>query len=255
MHALYFVGTAGSGKSTLTYNFARWLRDAKLSVGTVNLDPGVLHLPYGPDIDVRDFVSLQGIMEKYNLGPNGGLIASIDLISSHLETLQEEIKDLGVDFLLFDTPGQIELFAFRETGPIIVSSLGEESRMLIYLVDAALAKSPAGLISSLLLSASVLVRFDLPQLNVLSRSDLLSEVEMEQLTNWLDDSDQLIYKLQESKNKMQIELSSELINAITRIFAGLDVVPLSAVNMENLDLLFSHVSNTLTGGEGFEAFR
>ena len=255
MHALYFVGTAGSGKSTLTHNFARWLRDAKLSVGTVNLDPGVLHLPYGPDIDVRDFVSLQGIMEKYNLGPNGGLIASIDLISSHLETLQEEIKDLGVDFLLFDTPGQIELFAFRETGPIIVSSLGEKSRMLIYLVDAALAKSPAGLIPSLLLSASVLVRFDLPQLNVLSRSDLLNEVEMEQLTSWLDDSDQLIYTLQESRNEMQIELSSELVNAINRIFAGLDVVPLSAVNMENLDLLFSHVSNTLTGGEGFEAFR
>ncbi len=255
MHSLYFVGTAGSGKSTLTHNFARWLRDAKLNVGTVNLDPGVLQLPYGPDIDVRDFVSLQGIMEKYNLGPNGGLIAAIDLISSHMETLQEEIRELGVDFLLFDTPGQIELFAFRETGPIIVSSLGEESRMLIYLVDAALSKTPAGLISSLLLSASVLVRFHLPQLNVLSRTDLLSESDMDQLTNWLDDSDQLIYALQESRNELHIELSSELVNAIHRIFSGLDVVPLSALNMENLDLLFSHVSNTLTGGEGFEAFR
>ncbi|TRO56087.1 GTPase, partial [Candidatus Bathyarchaeota archaeon] len=175
MHALYFVGTAGSGKSTLTNSLAQWLRDAKLSVGIVNLDPGVLHLPYGPDIDVRDFISLQGVMEKYNLGPNGGLIAAIDLISSHLETLQEEIRDLGVDFLLFDTPGQIELFAFRETGPIIVSSLAKESRMLIYLVDAALAKTPAGLISSLLLAASVLVRFHLPQLNVLSRTDLLDK--------------------------------------------------------------------------------
>lgn len=255
MHALYFVGTAGSGKSTLTYSFARWLRDAKLSVGTVNLDPGVLQLPYGPDIDVRDFVSLQGIMEKYNLGPNGGLIASIDLISSHLETLQEEIKDLGVDFLLFDTPGQIELFAFRETGPIIVSSLAEESKMLIYLVDAALGKTPAGLISSLLLSASVMVRFNLPQLNILSRSDLLSEHDMEQITNWLDDIDQLIYALQGSRNELQVELSSGLVNAIHRIFSGLDVVPLSAANMNNLDLLFSHISNALTGGEGFEVFR
>jgi len=255
VHALYFVGTAGSGKSTLTNNFARWLRDAKLSVGTVNLDPGVLQLPYGPDIDVRDFVSLQGVMEKYNLGPNGGLIASIDLISSHLETLQEEIKDLGVDFLLFDTPGQIELFAFRETGPIIVSNLAEESKMLIYLVDAALGKTPAGLISSLLLSASVLVRFSLPQLNVLSRSDLLNEHELEQIKSWLDDSDQLIYALQESRNELQIELSGELVNAINRIFSGLDMVPLSAFNLENLSLLFAHVSNTLTGGDGFEVFR
>ncbi|MFX1509698.1 MAG: ATP/GTP-binding protein [Promethearchaeota archaeon] len=255
MHAIYFVGTAGSGKSTLTDQFARWLRDSKISVGTVNLDPGVLQLPYGPDIDVRDFVSLQGTMEKYNLGPNGGLIASIDLISSHLETLQDEIKDLGVDFLLFDTPGQIELFAFRETGPIIVSSLGEKSKMLIYLVDAALGKTPAGMISSLLLSASVLVRFNLPQLNVLSRADLLSEEQLEQLTSWLDDSAQLIFALQETRNELQIELSSDLVNAIQRIFSGLDVVPVSALNLENLDLLFSHVSNVLTGGEGFEVFR
>lgn len=255
MHAIYFVGTAGSGKSTLTDQFARWLRDSKISVGTVNLDPGVLQLPYGPDIDVRDFVSLQGTMEKYNLGPNGGLIASIDLISSHLETLQDEIKDLGVDFLLFDTPGQIELFAFRDTGPIIVSSLGEKSKMLIYLVDAALGKTPAGMISSLLLSASVLVRFNLPQLNVLSRADLLSEEQLEQLTSWLDDSAQLIFALQETRNELQIELSSDLVNAIQRIFSGLDVVPVSALNLENLDLLFSHVSNVLTGGEGFEVFR
>ncbi|MFX1564556.1 MAG: ATP/GTP-binding protein [Promethearchaeota archaeon] len=255
MHAIYFVGTAGSGKSTLTNQFAQWLRDSKISVGTVNLDPGVLQLPYGPDIDVRDFVSLQGIMEKYNLGPNGGLIASIDLISSHLENLQEEIKDLGVDFMLFDTPGQIELFAFRETGPIIVSSLAEESKMLIYLVDAALGKTPAGMVSSLLLSASVLVRFNLPQLNVLSRADLLSDEDLEQLMSWLDDSAQLIFALQETRNELQIELSSDLISAIQRIFSGLDVVPVSAMNMENLDILFSQISNVLTRGEGFEVFR
>lgn len=255
MHALYFVGTAGSGKSTLTNAFAEWLKNAKLSVGTVNLDPGVLHLPYGPDIDVRDFVSLQGVMEQYNLGPNGGLVAAIDLISAHIESIQEEINDLGVDFLLCDAPGQIELFAFRETGPIIVSSLGGESKMLVYLVDAALGKTPAGLVSSLLLSASVLVRFHLPQLNVLSRADILTEDELGQITSWLDDPDQLIFDIQDSRNELQVELSSELYNAIYNLFSGIDMVPVSATNMENLDLLFSHVSNTLTSGEGFEIFR
>ncbi|MFX0169214.1 MAG: ATP/GTP-binding protein [Candidatus Hodarchaeota archaeon] len=255
MHAIYFVGTAGSGKSTLTHIFAKWLADAKLSVGTVNLDPGVLHLPYGPDIDVRDFVSLQGVMEKYNLGPNGGLVAAIDLISTHLGTLQEEIKDLAVDFLLLDAPGQIELFAFRQTGPIIVSSLGGESKMIAYLVDSTLSKTPAGFISSLFLSASVLVRFQLPQLNVLSRADLLDQEELERIQSWLDDPDQLIFALQELRNELQTELSSELCRSIQQLFSGLDVVPLSAEKMSNLDLLYSHISYTLTGGEGFEIFR
>ena len=131
MHAIYLVGTAGSGKSTLTGVLADWMQDAKLSVATVNLDPGVLHLSYGPDVDIRDYLSLQGVMEKYNLGPNGGLIASIDLMSAHIDKIQNEIDELGADFILLDTPGQIELFAFRDTGPLIVSSLGGESRMIL----------------------------------------------------------------------------------------------------------------------------
>jgi GTPase SAR1 family protein len=255
MYTIYFVGTAGSGKSTLTHIFAKWLTDASISVGTVNLDPGVLQLPYGPDVDVRDFVSLQGIMEKYNLGPNGGLVAAIDLISTHLDSLQEEIHDLGVDFVLFDAPGQIELFAFRETGPIIVSSLGGENKMLLYLVDSTLSKTPAGLVSSLLLSASVLVRFQLSQLNVLSRADLIEQAELEQIMTWLDDPNQLFLALQELRNELQTELSTEIYHSLQQLFSGLDVVPLSATKMQNLDLLFSQISNTLTGGEGFEFFR
>ena len=255
MYAIYFVGTAGSGKSTLTHIFGKWLADADISVGTVNLDPGVLQLPYGPDVDVRDFVSLQGVMEKYNLGPNGGLVAAIDLISTYLDALQEEIRDLGVDFVLFDAPGQIELFAFRQTGPIIVSSLGAENKLLLYLVDSTLSKTPAGLVSSLLLSASVLVRFQLPQLNVLSRADLISQEELEQIMNWLDDPDQLVFALQELRNELQTELSTEIYHSMQQLFSGLDLVPIAAMQMQNLDLLFSHISNILTGGEGFELFR
>jgi len=255
VYALYFIGTAGSGKSTLTHVFGKWLTDADISVGTVNLDPGVLQLPYGPDVDVRDFVSLQGVMEKYNLGPNGGLVAAIDLISTFLDALQEEIHDLGVDFVLFDTPGQIELFAFRETGPIIVSSLGGENKMLLYLVDSTLSKTPAGLVSSLLLSTSVLVRFQLPQLNVLSRADLINQEELEQIVNWLDDPNQLFFALQELRNELQTELSTEIYHSMQELFSGLDVVPIAATQMQNLDLLFSHISNILTGGEGFEFFR
>lgn len=254
-YSIYIVGTAGSGKSTLTGALARWMQDAKLNVATINLDPGVLTLPYSADVDIQDFISLQGVMEKYNLGPNSGLIAAVDLISAHIDTIQEEINDLGADFLLFDAPGQIELFAFRDTGPIIVSSLGSENRLLMYLVDAALARTPAGFVSTLLLSASVMVRFNLPQINTLSRADLLKEEELERMMAWLDDIDQLIHDIQGSRNELQRELTCELYSTLQRLFGGSDVVPVSALNMENLDLLFSQISNILTGGDGFEAFR
>ena len=255
LHALYIVGTAGSGKSTLTGALATWLQNAKLSVATVNLDPGVQTLPYMPDVDIRDYVSLANVMEKYNLGPNGGLVAAIDLISGHVDAVEKEIDDIAADFVVLDAPGQIELFAFRETGPLIVSHLGGQSRLLIYLVDAALAKTPAGFVSSLLLAASALVRFNLPEVNVLSRADLLTEEELEQIMGWLDDIDALIYDAQATRNELQSELTSELYRAIQHVFSGSDVVPVSAQKMENLDLLFTQISNALTGGEGFEVFR
>ena len=51
---VYFIGTAGSGKSTLTYNFKQWMYLRGLDVITVNLDPGAENLPYEPDVDIRD---------------------------------------------------------------------------------------------------------------------------------------------------------------------------------------------------------
>ncbi|MBN1676983.1 MAG: ATP/GTP-binding protein, partial [Candidatus Thermoplasmatota archaeon] len=53
---LYFIGTAGSGKSTLTHAFQVWLQTQGYDSITINLDPGAESLLYTPDIDVRDWI-------------------------------------------------------------------------------------------------------------------------------------------------------------------------------------------------------
>src|SRR5439155_986757 len=68
---LYFLGTAGSGKSTMVYAFQLWMNSQGLDCVTVNLDPGAESLQYSPDLDVRDYVNLSEIMEEQDLGPNG----------------------------------------------------------------------------------------------------------------------------------------------------------------------------------------
>ena len=78
----YIIGPAGSGKTTLvatTYNHLSANYNS-LRVITVNLDPGVRNLPYTPDVDIRDYIVLEEVMDKYGLGPNGGLVAATDLI-------------------------------------------------------------------------------------------------------------------------------------------------------------------------------
>ena len=61
---VFLIGTAGSGKSLLTAAYSNWLKIGKQKVITLNLDPGVLKLPYFPDVDVRNLLKIEEIMEK-----------------------------------------------------------------------------------------------------------------------------------------------------------------------------------------------
>lgn len=49
---------AGSGKTTLMQQITEQLVERNLEGYTMNLDPAVLKLPYYPNIDIRDTVSL-----------------------------------------------------------------------------------------------------------------------------------------------------------------------------------------------------
>jgi len=104
MFTAFIVGTAGSGKSMLTAAFANWLHLQKQDVITVNLDPGVITMPYTPDIDIRDYIKIEQLMHDYQLGPNGALIMAADLIADEVERLSDEIATFKPDVALIDTP-------------------------------------------------------------------------------------------------------------------------------------------------------
>jgi hypothetical protein len=118
MFIVFIIGTAGSGKSRLTAAFGKWLQMSKQDVATINLDPGVSDLPYSPEVDVRDYVDIADLMERYHLGPNGALVMAPDLVADQIEEITKEIEELQTDIVLVDTSGQMELFAFRASGPI-----------------------------------------------------------------------------------------------------------------------------------------
>lgn len=122
MPVVFIIGTAGSGKSYFTAAFAEWLKMNKQDVATVNLDPGTLKLPYSPDVDVRNYVNATDLMEKYGLGPNGAAIMAADLIADEVENLTRDIDEAHADLVIVDTPGQMELFAFRLVDPTLSTS-------------------------------------------------------------------------------------------------------------------------------------
>jgi len=187
MHFIVIVGTAGSGKSTLTFSLKNFLESISLSTNIVNLDPAVERLPYVPDFDIREYVDSVKVMNQYNLGPNAALIASIDLVLTRANEIKEDISSLNSRYVIIDTPGQLELFAYRESGRVLLNLITEnEKTVTLFLMDSFLAKDPLNYVSLQLLSKSVFFRLRRPQINVMTKEDLLNDYEKQEIISWED---------------------------------------------------------------------
>ena len=246
---VYVLGPAGSGKSTLVAALSDVIKANGLSVAILNLDPGAEWLPYSPDIDVRDYVTLSEVMEQYKLGPNGGLIVAVDLTINYLEGFKDEIDYLGPDYVIVDTPGQMELFAFREIGASIVRSLSTGPSAVLFLIDSFFASRPSTLASALLLSASTYIRFMLPQLNILTKIDLLPRTRLEKLIEWLENLENLVEELEHESEEERRLIARDMLMIVGSLgFLGAPL-PVSAVKNVGLLELYAEVQRML-GSEG-----
>jgi GTPase SAR1 family protein len=251
MVIVFIVGTAGSGKSLLTASLDEWLKVGKQKTATVNLDPGVLTLPYTPDIDIRNYIDIRNIMKEQELGPNGALVLAANLIAEEAERLGGEIEDLQSDMVIVDTPGQLELFAFRASGPYIANELTNEPKAIIYLFDAVFSFNPLNYVSNMFLSAAVYNRFFFPQLHVLSKCDLLPPEEVKHIAGWSANPDALEGVIEEKLSGTRRLLSRDIMQAIYRLGLQFNLIPVSGKTNEGLINLGSALERLLTGGEKF----
>jgi len=251
MVVIFIIGTAGSGKSLLTASFNEWLKVGKQKTATVNLDPGVLNLPYAPDIDIRNYIDFNRIMDEYGLGPNGALVLAADLIAEEAERIGGEIEDLQSDVVLVDTPGQMELFAFRASGPYIANELTKEQKAIVYLFDAVFSFNPLNYVSNMFLSAAVYNRFFFPQLHVLSKCDLLPPEEVNHIVDWSVDPEAIELVIEDKLNGTRRLLSRDMLHAIYRLGLEFQLIPVSGKTNQGLINLSSALERILVGGEKF----
>lgn len=249
LYIIIFIGTAGSGKSHLTASFGEWLKLKKQNVNFVNLDPGVISLPYNPDIDARNYVNIFELMEEFKLGPNGALLMAADLIADHAEEIKESIYDMGADIILVDTPGQIELFAFRESGPYITGAIAECPKATVFLFDAPFCKNPLNYVSNVYLSIAAYTRLIQPQVCALSKVDLISKPELENILLWQEDLDNLSESLRIGGKIEQSLISEGLIRAITETGLNIQPIPISSKLSSGMDELNAELTRILSGGE------
>ena len=251
LKTIFISGTAGSGKSLLTSKLHEYYSKNGAFAAVLNLDPGVENLPYTCDVDVRDHVDYVSIMKQYSLGPNGALIMTNDLIASKIDDIQNEINHINPDYLIVDTPGQIELFAYRSSGRFLVENISSEEKTNIFLFDGALITSPVNFVSIALLATSIRLRLNLPTINVLTKTDLIG-IKLKNILQWTTNLSTL-------ENAISNEADGETYTLSTNILRGLNLggfaqglLPISNVTGEGLINLESALSRILNLGEEVE---
>lgn len=252
MNNIYFVGTAGSGKSTTVGAFKRWLEDNEIDSIIVNLDPGAEKLPYVPDIDIREWINLDDVMSQCGLGPNGAQIAAADLMAVNISKITDILDSYDTDYVLIDTPGQLELFAFRESSQIVVKALGQQRSIMAYLSDPTLYRSANGFVSTMTLASLVQFRMNMPIINLLSKSDVLKESEANKILDWYNNPDSLYGCLLDEDKDPESIIGMELFRALedSGIFGEMRSV--SAETGVGIPEIYAAVQLQLHGGEDAE---
>lgn len=243
--SVYFVGTAGAGKSSLVAAYDRWCKQHGLSTVTVNLDPGAEKLPYEPDVDIRDWVRIDQIMEEHGLGPNGAQVAAADMIALNLTELQNEIETYRADQILVDTPGQLELFVFRQSGKHIVESLNPARSVIAYLLDPFLARSPSGFTSQLLLASTVMFRFQEPLVFLLSKADRIEDQATERIKAWAADPLALESDVLGEAPTMNREFAAQVTRLMETLGVENHILPVSSQDNAGLDDVYAMVQATV----------
>jgi GTPase SAR1 family protein len=172
---LIFLGTAGSGKTTLCHAFGEWLKEQGKTVSFVNLDAGAENLPYISNFDIRSHFTVSEIMKTEKLGPNGAMLRANELLLNQIDSVLKKVSSLNSEFILIDTPGQLEAFVFKEAGPIFLQKLAKKSHSVaIFLIDAELTQYASNLIVGLLLTISVQIQLGINMIYVLHKADLIA---------------------------------------------------------------------------------
>lgn len=251
------MGPAGAGKSTLCNALIKEITGAGRRAHIVNLDPAATPQDYEFTVDIKDLISLEDVMEELELGPNGGLLYCFEFLLQNLDWLDEEIGDYEDEFLIFDCPGQIELYSHFPAVPQLVRHIKDNLQFNLcaaYLLEASFVIDKSKFFSGVLSAMSAMLMLEIPHLNIMSKVDMLKDVPRRELKRFLNPDPLLIGETTDSLDEMNPRYAelSRSIARLTEEFGMVQFLPLHAKNEDSVRAILSYVDDVTQWQEGQE---
>lgn len=180
-YGVMVMGPAGVGKSTFCASLITHLQLNRRSAFYVNLDPAAEHFEHAPDLDIKDLISLEDVMDELQLGPDGGLVYCFEYLLENLDFLSDALDSLTEEYLIiFDMPGQIELYTHIPVLPTLVKFLTQAGALDIrlcatYLLESTFVLDRAKYFAGSLSAVSAMMMLEVPHINVLTKMDLIKD--------------------------------------------------------------------------------
>ncbi|KAI4326338.1 hypothetical protein MLD38_031662 [Melastoma candidum] len=253
-YAQLVMGPAGSGKSTYCSSLYDHCQTIGRTMHIVNLDPAAENFNYPVAMDIRELVSLDDVMEELGLGPNGGLIYCMEHLEENLdEWLTEELDNyLDDDYLVFDCPGQIELFSHVPVLKSFVAHLQRKNFNVcaVYLLDSQFITDVTKFISGCMASLSAMVQLELPHVNILSKMDLVRNKR--DVDEYLNPDPQFLLSELNKRMAPQFQKLNKSLAELVNDYSMVSFIPLDLGKESSIQYVLSQIDCCIQYGEDAE---
>ncbi|XP_012276931.1 GPN-loop GTPase 2 [Orussus abietinus] len=248
------IGPPGSGKTTYCNAMYKFLEKVGRKVAVINIDPANENMGYKPTVDISHLIKHDEVMTEYGLGPNGALVYCMEFLEKNIDWLIAKILNLKDYYLIFDCPGQVELYTHHKSLATISEKLGQNLVRLccVHLIDSHHCSDPGKYLSSLIVCTSTMLHMALPHVNVMTKVDEMKKFSDKLAFNinfYMEvlDLNYLLEKLDEDPFTSKYKKLNAALVSLIEDYSLVTFLPLDVSN----DALLLQVKNAVDKANGY----